>query len=519
MILFSFFTSCQRDDALTEPEKSFALKSTQRYVLSQQETSQAISLYNNQMNKVSNHSDFTFDGKDFVKLQDRYGKLQYTFMVKHVDDTNLKFHNVIITDWGGLKKTVLVSYEMSQTFADSFNTGRLGFDSFNGTITYTLLTADAGYPCGESPSLGIPMVGGSGPGNGGGGSAGGGGSGQPWNPNGNGNPYNQALVDAKFLMMEIAYLSSQLAAPMYGHQSSRNIGSISSITAGPEPLIEIPTVSGTTNPCGDGEDQLILFPIDISLLFHINFTPELEADFKCQTEIMRDAIYNCSELSGDFLNIFQGSDNYHITYKSSNQFVDNNAASTHFLSSVTTEDGQNLELEIVFNDYALNNSTDLYLVNTVMHENIHAILLFLVYSQAIPIMDENPTYTQLLNAYIDYLIDNGYLVNNNEAHHNFMVQFVSNIAESVKSYGLDKGYNLPDSFYNALAWSGLTETTVFNNLYPENDTQGNPNADFMYIIGTQMTEYHNDTFMDSNGNQITDQNGNPIFPQGAACTN
>lgn len=38
-----------------------------------------------------------------------------------------------------------------------------------------------------------------------------------------------------------------------------------------------------------------------------------------------------------------------------------------------------------------------------------------------------------------------------------MVLLTSDIAATLKAYGISKGYNLPDQFYNDMSWAGLTE--------------------------------------------------------------
>jgi len=97
---------------------------------------------------------------------------------------------------------------------------------------------------------------------------------------------------------------------------------------------------------------------------------------------------------------------------------------------------------------------------------------------------------------------------NNGPHHDFRVQFVGEIANSIKAFGVNKGYNLPDSFYEMLAWSGLQNTAAYNTLYPQYDSSGNINGNWVLI---------NNTLASEQNNQITqDVNGNPINPQGVA---
>lgn len=265
---------CQ-DEAPEIEQQSFTLKSgSGGNKLTEQETADAIAMYNFQMTKATRPINFTFDNEDLVFFEDQYGKRQYTFMVHHPDDSERVFHNVIITDWDGSKKTMLVKYEMTEEFVTRFNSGSADFPDFDGNVTYILLTADEGNPCGETPGTPIPINGGDGPGDDGGGA----GSsydptdpGQPWDPNGNGNPHNQGEVEIRFLMMGIEYLSSQFNAPLYGHRTPRDF----SISHYSTSLSVIPPLDDTANPCGEGDEIMILLPIPIAS--HQDLCNELKA--------------------------------------------------------------------------------------------------------------------------------------------------------------------------------------------------------------------------------------------------
>ena len=60
----------------------------------------------------------------------------------------------------------------------------------------------------------------------------------------------------------------------------------------------------------------------------------------------------------------------------------------------------------------------------------------------------------------------------------FMAQLTSDMAAALKAYGISKGCNLPDQFYNDMSWTGLTHiqntngqkviNPVFVSLVPSN---------------------------------------------------
>ncbi len=53
---------------------------------------------------------------------------------------------------------------------------------------------------------------------------------------------------------------------------------------------------------------------------------------------------------------------------------------------------------------------------------------------------------------------------NHLQHEEFTRKFVKYIGGALESYGMSKGYNLPRSFYNDLAWGGLEGTNAFKKL-------------------------------------------------------
>lgn len=456
--LFLGITGCQEDLPEKEQQGITPKSSSEVSYLTEQETADAVAMYNNQLSKATRAINFTFDGKDMMMLPDQFSKKQYTFMVQHENDSELVFHNVVITDWDGYKKTMLVKYEMTEDFAEKFANGLVGFNDFTGNVTYELLTADEGYPCGEIPGAGIPISGGNGPG---GGSSGGSGygSGQPWNPSGNGNPYNQDAVNDRFLMMEMEYMSAQFNQPLYAHQSPRNIGEIDRIT--PEPYSFIPSIDDTTNPCGEGDEIGVLVPI----FFDIKIDRLFWLNYNCQAKVVIDAYSACSDLNNVFLSIFEGSDRYNIKYMNAADLGDEDAnAITKYAGTTVSPNGTiTYNITITFKNNYLNTATDLSIVRTAIHENIHAILMYLAMvdflnEEYIPI-DDNLTYQQLLKAYSDKMEELGtytYLPFNGNLHHGFMADFINDIAETLKAYGISKGYNLSDQFYNDMAWGGLT---------------------------------------------------------------
>ncbi|WP_219287530.1 hypothetical protein [Arthrospiribacter ruber] len=119
---------------------------------------------------------------------------------------------------------------------------------------------------------------------------------------------------------------------------------------------------------------------------------------------------------------------------------------------------------ITFNPNNIGNATDLSFARTVIHEILHAYLLF---EAAYP---SNCDLNCLLNKYFDKYNSN------NPSHHNLFAEtkFLNDIATELRNYAAGIGYNvnaLGDQFFKDMAWGGLTRTDVFNSLSASDKTR------------------------------------------------
>ncbi|MCR5861551.1 hypothetical protein LRS05_05080 [Flavobacterium sp. J372] len=247
--------------------------------------------------------------------------------------------------------------------------------------------------------------------------------------------------------------------------------------------------------------------------YKIKLDPLLMHNYKCQSQIIIDVHNACSGLNDAFLNIFEGLGTHNVTYFNSPNMSSN--GHTTFPDAnipISGNPNQIFNFEIELRNSFLNTATDLAIARTVIHENVHALLLYLKHTNNIVTMNENPTYEQLLTAYVDKKAQMGYYTfpTNNDIHHEFMIQFIDDIKETLKAYGQSKGYNLPDNYYYSMAWGGLHDTATFNVLFPPYvNLSLNPAR--VEIIGILVADQNNQTQYDLNGNSIV--------PQGVKCTN
>ncbi|KAF2516829.1 hypothetical protein E0W68_11480 [Flavobacterium salilacus subsp. salilacus] len=174
---------------------------------------------------------------------------------------------MVITEWGGLRKTMLLEYEMTTDFASRYNNGDVDFVDFDGYLYVNILNADSGFPCNDSPGggSGIPISGGAGDSSGGSGSGGSSGGGGGGGSNGNGNPHNEF-----FLMHLYAQLEMSLS---YSAENAENNGGGNDgggdddeewieVSRSPR-YFSVPPDDDTTNPCGEGEEIGIFNPVQI----------------------------------------------------------------------------------------------------------------------------------------------------------------------------------------------------------------------------------------------------------------
>lgn len=220
--------------------------------------------------------------------------------------------------------------------------------------------------------------------------------------------------------------------------------------------------------------------------------------------------YPNSNLNDIFMNIFAGSNTHNVTYNLSSALSGNGLTSTNGIP--VNVNGQSVyNFNISLRTSYVQTATDLSIARTVIHENLHAILLYFNYTNVISVNSGDATYEQLLTHYIDKLISMGYqpstpITPNNTNHHAIMADIVGEISTALKAYGVSKGYNLPNSFYDSMAWGGLMNTSEFQTKYPQYLSNGNINPDWVTINNTIYSEQNNVT--------STDANGNPITPKG-----
>lgn len=122
---------------------------------------------------------------------------------------------------------------------------------------------------------------------------------------------------------------------------------------------------------------------------------------------------------------------------------------------------------VTLNQDNLANATDLSIARTIMHEMLHAYLIFEA---------EYPSDCDLNNLLNEYMKKNGIQILTQNDHHRLFVEtkFLNDIEVELKNFAASVGYNvetLGTQYFKDMAWGGLQFTDVFKNLKPEDQNR------------------------------------------------
>ncbi|QEE50177.1 hypothetical protein FUA48_11485 [Flavobacterium alkalisoli] len=493
-IMAIIILSCNKDDEIIKPSSSVNTKAKHR-LLKGDDLQNALKVYEEQMTQIRSKNNgfntkngeiFTIDQTEVLENTDRTGKIHYTYRVNHPLSSESIFFNLVISDNDGYKKTRLIKYEMTTEFADRFNNGGSDFINMDGTITFSLLSADEGNPCGETPINGIPIQGGSGPGGTGGytgGSSGGGG--EPWNPNGNGNPHNQVLVEAQYLSMSLSYFSSQGSTGEDGEDEMEPGGTDDEgwylVSRSPRSF-NVPPLDDTLNPCGEEEEVGVLLPFKIII------------DQTFEDNDCLNSVYN--QLGGsptfqEYLNNFD--DDFSVAHLKLSAASTSNHAITNIPSNYT--------IEIVFSTNVLSQVPPLDVAGTMIHELLHAE----IYRKLLMVAGTGSLYNGWSSEQWQNYLEN--LKNDFPGLYDYYLRYESNVAidgelSDAQHQMMAQHYRdiiiqvlkefdntQSEDVYEAIAWVGLMGEGTFNAQtgLPQNPTvawQNIPQAERLQILAT-----------------------------------
>lgn len=215
----------------------------------------------------------------------------------------------------------------------------------------------------------------------------------------------------------------------------------------------------------------------------------------CQTKVLQDLQLASGTALLGIVKLFSGTEpGYNWVVKDGTLDDD-----TYGLTS-SLYDISNRSVTTTFDESKWGSATDLSIARTMLHESINAYLVA-YFSNSVYAPSRSATFGDMMTIFHTISVS-GQDPDLNVLHHDEMAQggsgngWISDVAWSLKQYGIQRGYNLPNQFYMDMAWGGLTGTAAFLSL---------PAVDRTRINNTILTE-----LIDKDGNGNTaQQSGTP----------
>lgn len=451
---------------------------------------------------------------EILKIIDTYGKENYTLKIELPEETDLKFANLVLQEKDSYTTIKVIEYNMTEQFAQHYKLNK-DITQFQGTIKFTPIFSDD--PCPDPEIIinvqDIPANNGGGgawngyipaEGAGTGGAPGGGGTAgiyqyvyviivpisdfsetSPTNTNGNNtgapnwiywnppvfnrlaikpvNPAEPCAPDTEIGILVpleecsknfLNELNDEQQAWMY-QQQSNNAPIYNDI---------LYYVAGDENGCNAEKNTFVKEALNgivsdsIGVFKPETFDNNIVSNLPpCLKNVIDDLKSLQNGKFGEIIKLFAQPNPAPLNYN----WTINTASLGQNVTASTEPSIQpgNIALTTINSDYT-SISTDLSIAKTLIHECFHAYLTSIYRYQ-----NYDMSYINLLNKYIAQF---GY--NANVIHHYLFTKdnIVSQISLALKEYGLSKGYNLPQQFYDDMAWGGLYGTDVYQDL-PETD--------------------------------------------------
>jgi hypothetical protein len=174
----------------------------------------------------------------------------------------------------------------------------------------------------------------------------------------------------------------------------------------------------------------------------------------CHKEILRDLVGGTQHELRRIFEKFNGNQPVPISYNVKFQY----GTCTNPLATACTAPLISNGFAIVtLNSTNLSNATDLSIARTIMHEMLHAYLIFEA---------KYPTNCDLNHLLNEYMQKNGNTIITPNDHHRLFVEtkFLNDVANELQSFAASIGYNvatLGSQYFKDMAWGGLQNTDIF----------------------------------------------------------
>lgn len=163
----------------------------------------------------------------------------------------------------------------------------------------------------------------------------------------------------------------------------------------------------------------------------------------CMKKIL-DSIKNSSTGLSGIITKFSGSNNTGFNWELKDGTTTNGAT-----GQTSNYDNTSKTVTSTFDTQKWSDASELSWARTILHESIHA---YIVASLKINPIQARSEFSDMFRNWNQTTNPNF----NDIQHAEFVRNYVNDIKTSLKEFGVKKGYNLSDQFYNDMAWGGLT---------------------------------------------------------------
>jgi len=218
--------------------------------------------------------------------------------------------------------------------------------------------------------------------------------------------------------------------------------------------------------------------------------------------VIQEVLYQDSDLLSSVRQIFDSSMamNYVLTVRNTRN--SNAIAETTMFPNPLPPSSPSRSFVTTYNPTMINHISDLLDATVASHESMHAILSYASFTNQIN-TPNNPTYNQLVNSFLEYVLINPFAPfdTSGTTQHNVIAQYINLIAQNSYTYATNHNMqNVTLDYCKKLAWVGLLDSDYFRQQYYDN--QGNITAEGQDIIDT-ITAEQEGTFIGANGQTYT----------------
>lgn len=331
---------------------------------------------------------------------------------------------------------------------DSFGPGGGGINSWVRSYTYEMVTCGGGFGGGSSPVIPSDPNNPSNPNPGGGGG------------NGSGAIPNLTEPDPCVMSASVSFVDLLNDVQKAWWNSSTNTTERN----------QIQNFLGE-NGCNQGDTDFAKEIINALILGgEVDFYRKIIylVNKPCQNQILQDVISTDSPFTNLIRDIF-GNDNV-ANIRFSNGALSGNAAVSTSPEFYGTSESYIISIKFD-NDY-LDNATNLSIAASVLHELVHAHLMYLFLNNQL--VAQNSSYQSLMDAFLNFYKDRDEMTFNelDDEMHNAMSDYIQKMANSIYNYA--QSNNIPNvsvDYCVALAWSTMQGYDLFNDVLTNQQQQ------------------------------------------------